>query len=146
MIQRRLAAQILKCSPHRIRFDTERLSDIKEAITNTDVQSLIKQGAITRLKIQGHSNARRKQRAKQVAKGRLRGHGKRKGRANARANTKDAWISRIRIQRALLFRLRERNKITDENFRALYNKAKGGFFRSERHVKIYCEEQNLFLK
>jgi len=144
MIQRRLAADILKCSPQRIRFDEERLDDIKEAITKTDVRSLIKQGVIVKLQINGISNARKKQRAKQLAKGRKRGAGSRKGRANARFNTKDAWISRVRIQRALLKRLRSREKISHETYRDLYRKVKGGFFRSERHVKIYCEENNLF--
>lgn len=146
MIQRRLAADILKCSPYRIRFDETRLDDIKEAITKVDVRGLIKEGVITKLKVVGHSNARRKARDRQTAKGRRRGAGSRKGTAGARAPRKEAWMSRIRVQRALLFRLRDRKKITDETFRMLYDRAKGGFFRSERHIKVYCEEQNLFLK
>ena len=146
MIQKRLAADILKCSPQRIRFDETRLADIKEAITKVDVRSLIKEGVITKLQIAGQSNARKNQRAKQAAKGRRRGAGRRKGKANARFNEKDAWIQRIRIQRALLFRLRGRKKISDETFRLLYNRSKGGFFRSERHIKVYLEEQNLFIK
>ena len=31
-LQKRLASQLLKCSPKRIHFDAERLEDIKEAI------------------------------------------------------------------------------------------------------------------
>jgi len=40
-LQKRLAAQILKCSEKRIQLDTTRLSDIKEAITKADIKSLI---------------------------------------------------------------------------------------------------------
>ena len=40
-VQKRLAAQILKCGRNRVRFDPDRLEDIKEAITKTDIRSLI---------------------------------------------------------------------------------------------------------
>lgn len=146
MIQRRLAADILKCSPRRIKFDENSLDEIKQAITKVDVRSLIKQGVIRREPITGQSNARLKTRKKQEAKGRRRGAGSRKGRATARMPGKDAWMSRIRTQRDLIFRLREREVISDETFRMLYRRTKGGFFRSERHLKLYCEEQNLFVK
>ena len=39
--QKRLAAQLLKCSEKRIRFDPDKLSDIKEAITKIDIRGLI---------------------------------------------------------------------------------------------------------
>lgn len=144
MIQRRLAAQILKCSPQRIRFDETRLADIKEAITNADVRGLIKEGVISKLQVNGISNFRKNAAAKQHAKGRRRGAGSRKGRATARTPAKEAWMQRVRIQRALINRLRERGKVDHDTYRLLYSRVKGGFFRSERHIKIYCEEQNLF--
>ncbi|MEK6822740.1 MAG: 50S ribosomal protein L19e [Nanoarchaeota archaeon] len=146
MIQRRLAATIFKCSPQRVRFDETRLADIKEAITKADVRGLIKEGIITRLPVHGNANTRKNVRAKQNAKGRRRGAGSRKGKANARMPEKQVWMARIRVQRALLNRLRDRQKIADDTFRDLYMKAKGGFFRSERHIKVYLEEQNLFTK
>ena len=40
-IQKRLAAQILKCSQHKIVFDNSKLKDIKEAITKVDIKTLI---------------------------------------------------------------------------------------------------------
>ena len=39
--QKRIAAQVLKCSPKKIVFDTEKLSEIKEAITKQDIKTLI---------------------------------------------------------------------------------------------------------
>ena len=41
-VQRRLAAQILKCGENRVRFDPESLEDIKEAITKQDIKDLLK--------------------------------------------------------------------------------------------------------
>jgi large subunit ribosomal protein L19e len=144
MLQKRLAADIFKCSPQRVRFDTEHMKEIGEAITRADVRSLISQGIITRLPKGGISNGRRKAVMKQLAKGRRRGLGSRKGRSNARQSLD--WTMRVRVQRDLLHRLRERKKVSDENYKMLYNKVKGGFFRSEHHIKLYCEEQNLFIK
>ena len=44
--QKRIAGVILKCSPKRIRFDPDRLSDIKESITKVDIKSLINDKAV----------------------------------------------------------------------------------------------------
>lgn len=55
-------------------------------------------------------------------------------------------MSRIRAQRDLLKRLRDHDLIAQPTFNSLYQKAKGGFFRSTGHIKIYLEEQKLFLK
>ena len=59
-VQRRLAAQILKCGENRIRFDLERLEDIKEAITKTDIRSLINNGVISRRRLLNKRNRRHK--------------------------------------------------------------------------------------
>jgi large subunit ribosomal protein L19e len=146
MLQKRLAAAIFKCSPQRVRFSIEHQKEIGEAITRADVRTLISQGIITRLAAGGISNGRRKSVMKQLAKGRRRGAGSRKGKANARASGGQDWTTRVRVQRDLLHRLRERKKVSDENYKMLYAKIKGGFFRSERHIKLYMEEQNLFIK
>ncbi len=146
MLQKRLAADILKCSPQRVRFSTEHAKEIGEAITRADVRTLISQGIITRLPVGGISNGRRKIVLKQLAKGRRRGAGSRKGTSNARASGSQDWTTRVRVQRELLQRLRERKKVTPETFKALYAKVKGGFFRSTHHIKLYMEEQDLFIK
>ena len=52
-IQKRLAAQILKSSENDIWLDSNRLDEIKEAITKADIKSLIKDKAIKAKKIRG---------------------------------------------------------------------------------------------
>ena len=57
-LQKRLAASILGCSEKRIVFDTDRLEDIKEAITKLDIRSLIADKAIKAKPIKGVSRVR----------------------------------------------------------------------------------------
>jgi len=141
--QKRLASQILKCSPKRVKFDEDRLEDIKEAITKADIRSLIIDKAISKKNKKGISRVRAKKRATQKRKGKQRGQGSRKGKKTARAPKKNEWMNRIRLQRLFLKELKEKGLINKNTFRLLYNKAKGGFFRSKRHIKIYLEEHDL---
>lgn len=144
--QKRLAAKVLNCSPKRVVFDSESLSDIKEAITKVDIRSLIKRKVIKRLNKKGISKVRSKKRKIQRRKGRQSGSGKRKGKKTARLSDKRRWINRIRIQRKVLKRLRNTNKITKQTYRNLYLKIKGGFFRSKRHIQLHLEEHKLIEK
>ena len=142
-VQKRIVAGILKCSPKRVIFDTSRLSDIKEAITKIDLRALISEGAITEKPIGGNSTVKARKRALQRAKGRQRGFGKRKGKKYARLPKKTAWINKVRGQRELIRRLKEKKIISTKNYRNLYLKIKGGFFRSTRHIKVYIDEHKL---
>jgi len=145
-IQKRLAGTILKCSPSRIRLDTERLSDIKEAITKVDIKGLIKEGAIRKLKVIGISKFRSRKIKQQKRKGRQKGHGSRKGKATARSGSKKKWMGLVRNQRDLLKILKEKGLLEPKTYRTLYNKSKGGFFRSRRHLRLYIEEHKLAKK
>ncbi|MBT4823715.1 50S ribosomal protein L19e [Candidatus Woesearchaeota archaeon] len=144
-VQKRIAADILDCSGKKVVFDTERLKDIKEAITKADLRTLIKEKAIKKEQDKGVSRVRAKKRQIQRTKGRQRGQGKRKGTANARAPKKRIWINKVRLQRNFLKELREKKLLSTINFRMLYMKIKGGFFRSRKHLKNYTEEHKLFL-
>ena len=146
MLQKRLAGKLLKCSPQRVKLNPLKIDEIKGAITKVDVRRLITSGVITKDSLYGGSKVRARERQTQRARGRRRGIGSRKGSAGARTNAKDAWVAQIRTQRDLLKRLRDHKKITQETYTDLYAKSKGGFFRSTRHIKVYSEEQNLFVK
>lgn len=142
-LQKRLAGTILKAAPKRVRFDPSRLNDIKAAITKTDIKVLISEGAISAIPARGVSRVRARKNALQRSKGLRKGPGSKEGKATARNPSKAAWIKKIRAQRDFLEELREKGVITNENYRVLYRKSKGGFFRSVRHIKIYMNEQNL---
>ncbi|MEK6874836.1 MAG: 50S ribosomal protein L19e [Nanoarchaeota archaeon] len=144
-VQKRLCAQLLHCGESRVIFNVEHLTDIKEAITKFDLRTLIKKGYIHRAPLVNTSRGHARIIHLQKQKGRRRGHGSHKGLASARTNTKDAWMARIRLQRKLLVHLKNKNKLSPKDFRTICQKAKGGFFRSKRHIKLYLEE-NKFLR
>ena len=119
-LQKRLAADILKCSAKRIVYKSEDLPRIREAITKFDVRNLIKQGLIKKKQVKGVSRARAKKAQIQRRKGRKTGHGSRKAKAGARLNPKDAWIARARAQRGLVKRMRIGGLLSTLDFRTLY--------------------------
>jgi large subunit ribosomal protein L19e len=142
-VQKKLAAAVLKCSKSRIKFDPERLDEIKEAITKVDIKSLIKDNAISRKPVNNTSRFRARKKIVQKRKGRQKGAGSRKGKVTARLPKKRRWINRIRIQREFLKYLRDKEFIDKKVCRDLYLKCKGGFFRSKRHLKLYIDEHGL---
>jgi large subunit ribosomal protein L19e len=145
-VQKKLAGKITKRSPKKIKLDVSRYEEIKEAITRADIKSLIKDKAIIIESDKGVSRSRAKKASKQKVKGRRKGQGSRKGKANARLSGKEQWMARIRLQRKFLKELKEKSKITQEQYKELYRKAKGGFFRSKRHIKLYITEHNMIKK
>ncbi|MCB9362441.1 50S ribosomal protein L19e [Candidatus Woesearchaeota archaeon] len=139
-IQKRLAAQVLGCSQSKIIFDNERLGDIKESITKIDIKNLVKEKAIAKKLENGPSRVRARKIATQKRKGRRTGSGSRKGKATARLDSKEDWINRIRKLRGILKELREKEVLSKEQYTTLYRQAKGGFFRSQRHLKLYIND------
>lgn len=142
-VQRRLAAQILKCGFDRVIFNKDKLDLIKESITKADIKSLIKNGVIIARKKKGISRGHAKYVAHQQKLGRRRGIGSRKGKKTARDPSKRIWISKVRAQRGLILILRDKDIIAKETYRNLYKRVSGGFFRSKRHINIYLKENNL---
>jgi large subunit ribosomal protein L19e len=142
-VQKRLSSRILKTGEKRVKFDPNRLDEVKEAITAADLRGLISEGAITAEQKTGTSRGRARKIAEQKKKGRRKGQGSRKGKATARTGRKDTWIIKIRLQRKVLSELKEKGKISQATYTLLYRKAKGGFFRSKRHLTVYIEEQGL---
>ena len=141
--QKRIAADVLKCSTKRVVFDTEALESISEAITKEDIRVLIKDGAIRKKPVQGQSRVRANKRLEQKRKGRRSGPGTHKGKKTARLPSKEDWMSRVRAQRKLLKQLKEDGVISTQDYRDLYGKSKGGFFRSRRHINLYIDEHNM---
>lgn len=146
MIQKKIAARILKCSYKRVWLDPEKLDEIKEAMTKQDIRSKISSGLIQKKQATGISRSRAKKIHIQKTKGRKRGHGSRKGAINARFSKKRAWINKIRSQREFLRLLKEKSIVSVKDYRMLYMMAKGGFFRSIRHIKLYLDERGLVKK
>ncbi len=142
-VQRRLAAQILKCGMNRVKFDPDSLDEIKEAITNSDIRSLVNSGAISKKRLLNTSRYWARKNKKQKSRGRQKGSGSRKGKKTARLNPKMTWMNKIRLQRSYIKSLRDSGSIESGAYHDLYMKSKGGFFRSIRHLKLYTNEKGI---
>jgi len=145
-VQKRLAADVLKCSPKRVKLTPDRSADIKEAITKADIKGLIGEGLIVKKQATGVSRVRAKQKAAQRQKGLQRGPGKRKGKKTSIVPKKVAWMAKVRTHRIFLKELKTKNLLKQEDYVSLYKKSKGGFFRNKRHIKVYIEEHHMVQK
>ena len=145
-IRKIIAARILKCSPKRVKLDPDEMAEIKEAITKDDLRGLIKDNVIRMIPKKGVSRVRAKEKQKKKSRGQGTGLGKRKGKATARTPKKEKWMNSIRLQRKFLKELKDKELLTTKTYRNLYMKAKGGFFRSKRHITIYINEHKLVEK
>jgi len=139
--KKRLAARILKTSPNKVKFAQDSLEEIRKAITGSDLRGLIAVGKITEDKSNYHSRAGARKLASQRKKGRRKKV--RKGGINSSVSKKEKWMSKIRVQRELLKKMRDGSLLSKSNYRVLYYKAKGGYFRNKRHLKLYITEQKL---
>lgn len=141
--QHRIAASLFNVGKRRIWIDPSHASEVKEAITKRDIRNLIKKDVIKILPKRGISSFRINKKRLQKRKGRQKNIGSRKGAFGARTNRKTLWIIKIRNQKAFLKEIRDKLLISKRNYRMLYKKAKGGFFRSVRHIRLFVEEHNL---
>jgi large subunit ribosomal protein L19e len=141
--QKRIAASVLKVGTNKVKFDSDRLGDIKEAITKTDMRSLVKEGVVSKKPVVGQSRSRARKITLQKRKGLRKGPGSRKGTKNARLRRKTIWVVKIRVLRKFLKELKTKKLIESGNYRALMLRAKGGFFRSKRHLKLYLNEHRM---
>ncbi len=144
--QKKIAARILKCGSSKIWLDPARMADVEEAITAADVRRLINDGAIVKVLKTGISNYRKKFLLEQKRKGRRKGRGSRKGSAGVRMPRKKLWVKRIRIMRSVLAELRKNNELKKKDYRTLYKRAKGGFFRSRAHLLATLEKDGYVKK
>ena len=141
--QRRMAASIIKCGINRIWMDHDRIDEIAKAVTKDDIRVLIKGKAIKSIQDKGISRGRKKFYENQKKKGRRQGPGSRKGAKYARFPKKRQWMRTIRSIRSFLKSLRDSGRIKRSVYRQYYLKAKGGEFKSKRHLKTHLISDNI---
>ena len=145
--KKEIVARLLDIGTKRVVFNENKLAEIKEAITRQDFKKLLMQGAILVRQKKGVSRGRVRHSLKQKRKGRRQGPGSKEGKFGTRVGTtKQVWVNRIRGQRVLITELLTKGLITKETYQDLRSKAKGGYFRSVRHIKLYLTEKALWIK
>jgi len=138
--QRRMAAEILKCGYHRVAIDPDRLEDVAKAVTKEDIRLLIEQGAIYKKPIKGTVR-----KSEKISKKR-RTPGNRKGSKYSIVNRKRRWINTIRPLRATLKDLRDKGKISREDYRKYVKMAKSGQIRTITHLYTILEREGIIKK
>ena len=140
-MQKRVAADLLKCGVSRVRFDPERLEDIESAITRREIEMLIKDGAIYKVPAKGVSRGRIRMR-----KRKRKGPGSRKGGKFSVIPRKRRWINKVRPQRRFLKLLRDKGLVEPSDYRKLYLMVKAGAFKSVSALKEYIEQNKMIKK
>ena len=133
-MQKRLSSKVAKVGLARVKINPENADQVKEAITKADIRDLIDNKVIEILPLVRNSKARARARAKSKKKGRQSGPGSKVGTKNARTPTKRVWINRIRLQRKIIKSFKDSGRLSAGDWKILYYRAKGGFFRNKRHL------------
>lgn len=139
-LQKRMAAELLKCGVTRVRFDPERLEDVMDAITREDIRRLIHDGVIYKAPEKGVSRARARARRK---KRRKRGPGSREGGKYSSVSRKEQWMMKVRAQRRKLKELRDKKLIEVSVYRRIYRMVKAGAFKSTAAMLEYLRANKL---
>ena len=127
--KRALAARTLKVGKNRVIFNSQRLSEIKEAITKQDIKDLVSSGVI---RIKDKKGKRKIQKRKTR---------RRSGSIKKKVNkSKREYIILTRKLRAHLKKLKENKKISQEDFIELRKEIKTRAFRSLAHMKERISE------
>ena len=142
-MQRRIAADLLKCGENRVWIDPEKMEDVSTAITREDVRRLIHDGVIKKKPVRGQSTYRTKLKTEARKKGRHRGPGSRKGKKTARMSRKERWMMTIRALRKELRKLKAEGKLDEHTYRRLYIRAKGGQFKNKRQLYLFMQEHDI---
>ncbi len=137
--KKRLVSNVTGAGIHRIRFDSDHLDDIADAITRDNVRSLITANTIRIKPIVGTSRGRAQHKRLQKAKRGTKA-GSRRGRAGARTGRKRTHVNKVRALRYLLKVAKDRKEITNPEFWALYKKVGGNLVRNKAHLRLLINE------
>ena len=137
--KKRLVSRVTGVGIHRIKFDSDHLEDIADAITRENIRSLITANTIKFKPIVGTSRGRahtkKAQRNKRGTK-----QGSKQGRKGARVGKKEIYVAKVRSLRRLLKIAKDRKDLTNPEFWMLYKKVGGNTVRNKAHLRLLMEE------
>ena len=137
--KKRLVSRVTGVGVHRIKFDSDHLDDIADAITRENIRSLITANTIKVKPIVGTSKGRahtkKTQRNKRGTK-----QGSKQGKKGARVGKKEIYVAKVRSLRRLLKIAKDRKELTNPEFWSLYKKIGGNTVRNKAHLRLLMEE------
>ena len=137
--KKRLASRVIGVGVYRIRFDTDNLDGVTDAITRETIRSLVTANTITVKSFTGTSRGRaHKKKAQRNKRGTT--QGSKHGRKGARVGKKEVYVAKVRSLRRLLKIAKDRKDLTNPEFWALYKKVGGNTVRNKAHLRTLMEE------
>ncbi|MCA9812975.1 MAG: 50S ribosomal protein L19e [Nitrosarchaeum sp.] len=137
--KKRLVSRVTGVGVHRIKFDSDHLDDIADAITRENIRSLITANTIKVKPIvgtsKGRSHTKKTQRNKRGTK-----QGSKQGKKGARVGKKEIYVAKVRSLRRLLKIAKDRKEVTNPEFWSLYKKIGGNTVRNKAHLRLLMEE------
>lgn len=137
--KKRLASRVIGVGVHRIKFDSDHLDDVADAITRENIRSLITANTIRVKPFTGTSRGRAQQKKEQKNK-RGTKQGSKQGRKGARVGKKEVYVAKVRSLRRLLKIAKDREELTNPEFWTLYKKVAGNTVRNKAHLRQLMEE------
>jgi len=137
--KKRLVSRIVGVGVNRVRFDSDHLDDVADAITRDDIRSLITANTITIKSFKGTSRGRAKTKKIQKSK-RGSTQGSKKGRKGARETKKTAYVNKVRALRYILKIAKDRKEIDNEIFKSIYRQIGGNTIRNKAHLRTIISE------
>ena len=122
--KKQLAARTLNVGIDKIRFNPEKINEIKEAITAQDIRDLVKEKTIIIKEIKGKKKKQKRKTRKRA--------GKIKKKMRTR---KQDYVKLTRKLRKHLFSLRKQGKIDKEKYEKLRRQIRASSFRSKSHLQ-----------
>ena len=137
--KKRLVSRNVGVGVNRVRFDTDHLDDVADAITRDDIRSLITANTISIKSFKGTSRGRAKTKKIQKSK-RGATQGSKKGRKGARVGKKTVYVNKVRSLRYLLRIAKDRKEITNDAYKTIYKKINGNTVRNKAHLRTIIAE------
>jgi large subunit ribosomal protein L19e len=119
-----LAAKTLGVGKERIVFNTERLNEIKEAITRQDIRDLFANKAIMIKDVSGRRTKEKRKTRRRVGSIRKRP-----------SQSKRDYINLTRKLRYYIRELLDQEKLSKEKFKILRKQIRASIFKSKSHLK-----------
>ena len=137
--KKRLVARVTGVGVHRVKFDSDHLDDVADAITRENIRSLITANTIKIKSIVGTSKGRAHTKKSQKNKRGIK-QGSKQGRKGARVGKKEVYVTKVRSLRRLLKIAKDRKDLTNPEFWTLYKKVGGNTVRNKAHLRLLMEE------
>ena len=137
--KKRLASRVTGVGIHRIKFDTDHLDDIADAITRENIRSLITANTIQIKSFTGTSRGRAQTKLDQRKK-RGTKQGSKQATKGSRVGKKTVYVAKVRALRRLLKIAKDRKDLTNPEFWTLYKKVGGNTVRNKAHLRTLMDE------